>query len=70
MSHEAIYYYMLLLLWLLASSRDMAPKKKLFDKSTGTIYDVQYTLYENGMLVVGTDIASCDKLLLRAYNIP
>ena len=46
---------MLLLLWLLASSRDMAPKKKLFDKSTGTICDVQYTLYEDGLLKVGTD---------------
>ena len=41
---------MLLLLWLLASSRDMAPKKKLFDKITGTICDVQYTLYEDGLL--------------------
>ena len=35
----------------------MAPKKpaKLFDKRTDTIGDVQYTIYENGLLIVGTD---------------
>jgi hypothetical protein len=50
----------------------MPPKKRkasIFEKRTDTIGGVQYTIYENGMLVVGTDSRRKTKTLKAGANV-